>query len=73
MRITTRGRVTIPKQLRDRFGLHKNVNVEFIDDGDCVRMVKTESYAERLDRLRGIVTLDPDQTVDDYIEGIRGR
>ena len=30
MKISERGQLTIPKELRDRFGLHKDVEVEFI-------------------------------------------
>lgn len=73
MKIGERGQVTIPKKLRDKFGLHKNVEVEFIDDGDSILMVKAKTYAERLDELRGTISLEPGQSVDDYIEEIRGR
>ena len=68
--IGERGQVTIPKKLRERFGLHKNVEVEFIEEDRSIRIVKAKSP---FDKLRGIITLEPGQTVDDYIEEIRGR
>ncbi len=39
MRVSGRGQVTIPKPLRDRFGLHPDVEVEFTpaDDGLLIR------------------------------------
>ena len=39
MRISQRGQVTIPKKLRDRFGMHHNVEVEVVptEDGLLIR------------------------------------
>ncbi len=39
MRISQRGQVTIPKKLRDRFGLHPNIEVEVVptEDGLLIR------------------------------------
>jgi AbrB family looped-hinge helix DNA binding protein len=73
VKIGERGQVTIPKKLRVRFGLHKNVDVEFIDEGDSIRIVKAKTFAERLDQLRGTVKLKYANSVDEYIEEIRGR
>ena len=73
MKIGERGQVTIPKKLRVRFGLHKNVDVEFIDEGDSIRIVKAKTGESPFAKLRGIIKLEPGQSVDDYIEEIRGR
>jgi len=40
MKISERGQITIPKTLRDRFGLQMNVEVEFIPTEDGVLMQK---------------------------------
>lgn len=43
MRITSKGQVTIPQDVRERTGLLPNTDVEFIVEGDNVRIVKTTS------------------------------
>ena len=40
MRITSKGRVTIPQDIRERAGLLPNTDVEFVLDGDRVVLVK---------------------------------
>ena len=40
MRITSKGQVTIPQEIRQRMGLLPNTEVEFIVDGDLVMLVK---------------------------------
>jgi len=40
MRITSNGQVTIPKTIRDQLGLLPHTEVEFVLDGDGVRLVK---------------------------------
>lgn len=41
MRITSKGQVTIPQDIRERSGLLPNTEVEFVLDGDLVFLVKT--------------------------------
>ena len=63
MRITTKGQVTIPIELRERFGLLPNTEVEFVVDGETVRLVavpttRGESRGQRAIRaLRGSATV----------------
>jgi AbrB family looped-hinge helix DNA binding protein len=45
MRMTTRGRVTIPKYLRDQFGLGPGAEVEFWRQGKTIFMRKAGSTA----------------------------
>lgn len=52
MRITTKGQVTIPIDIREKLGLLPNTEVEFELDGDTVRIVKRR---ERQTRGRGLV------------------
>jgi antitoxin PrlF len=60
MRITSKGQVTIPRELRDRFGLGPGVEVEVVDgeDGALVRPFAprdrgTELVARLRDRADG--------------------
>jgi len=42
MRITSKGQVTIPQAVRERTGLLPNTDVDFVVDGDDVRIVKAQ-------------------------------
>ena len=63
MRITSKGQVTIPQNIREQAGLLPYTEVEFVLDGDGVRIVKAEDreVARRgsivLRRLRGSATV----------------
>jgi AbrB family looped-hinge helix DNA binding protein len=43
MRITSKGQVTIPIAIREQLGLLPETEVEFVVDGDSVRIVKADS------------------------------
>ena len=47
MRITSKGQVTIPQDIRERAGLLPNTEVEFILDGDLVFLVKSAEASTR--------------------------
>ena len=59
MKITSKGQVTIPQELRERFGLLPNTEVEFVPsaDGRELRLVKSAKSSGRgrtlVERLRG--------------------
>lgn len=72
MKISKSGQITIPKELRDKYGLHKGVDVDFIDDGTGLRVVKRGDGASRVDSIRGVIKLKHARSVDEYIEEIRG-
>ena len=38
MNITVKGQVTIPQALRERYGLIPGTEVEFVADGECLRI-----------------------------------
>lgn len=40
MQITSKGQVTIPQRIRERFGFLPNTEVEFVVEGDQVRLIK---------------------------------
>ena len=69
MRITSNGQVTIPKPIRDKLGLLPHTEVEFVLDGDSVRLVKIETSkgegrgarAVRLLRAGGPIGMSTDE------------
>lgn len=71
MHISERGQITIPKKLRQRYGLTKDVEVEItpIDDGLLIR--KRTRGNHPVDELIGILK-NPDST-DRYMDEIRGK
>jgi len=74
MRISKQGRITIPKHLRERLGLHRNVEVEISPTEDGLLLRKRAVHP--VDRVAGILdaaALGDGVSVDDYIEEIRGR
>ncbi len=55
MRITTKGQVTIPQEIRDELGLLPNTEVTFdIVDGEA-RLRKADRIGKRLSRGDGVV------------------
>ena len=70
-KVGERGQVTIPKVLRDRYGLKKGTEVEFVDEGGRLAVRRGNSVREAVARLRGTVKLDV--PVDEFIEELRGR
>jgi AbrB family looped-hinge helix DNA binding protein len=57
MRLTAKGQVTIPIEIRERLGLHPGSVVEFSVDGDAVRITRAPEAEGRgrtlVARLRG--------------------
>ena len=76
MRISERGQITIPKHLRERFGMNHNVEVE-ITPTDKGLLIQKRVVAEHpVDRVYGILgkdALGEGVSVDDYIREVRGR
>ncbi len=61
MRITSRGQVTIPVEIRERLGLLPDTEVRFEVEGNAVRILRDEKAAggrgqRLLDRMRGRAT-----------------
>ena len=75
MRITSKGQVTIPIEIRERFGFLPHTEVEFVIEGDQVVVRKAEStgesFADRLIRhMSGAGT--GDMTTDEIMTLTRG-
>lgn len=63
MRITSKGQVTIPQHIRERFQLLPHTEVEFEIEGNAVRLrrarQKVQARGQRaIDMLRGKATAD---------------
>ncbi|MDE0137667.1 MAG: AbrB/MazE/SpoVT family DNA-binding domain-containing protein [bacterium] len=71
MRISERGQITIPKRLRERFGLNHNVEVELTPTEGGLLIHKRSAARHPVEQVYAI--LDSSQDTDDYIEEIRGR
>lgn len=86
MRVTTKGQVTIPKDVRDKLGIVPGDEVGFREDGEVFILEKAnepagETPGERMVRLlaefgqrmrREGKIVDPDMTTDEYMELMRG-
>jgi AbrB family looped-hinge helix DNA binding protein len=76
MRISERGQITIPKALRNRFGLPPGAEVDLIPTEQGLIIRKRTAAEHPVDRMSGILGADAlgkGVSVDEYIEEIRGR
>ena len=71
MRISEQGQVTIPKPLRDHFGMNPNVEVEITPTENGLLIRKRAVARHPVDRIYGILARGG--STDDYVEEIRGR
>jgi antitoxin PrlF len=76
-KMTSKGQVTIPKRVRDHFGLKAGSEVEFAvgRDGELVvkaakQHSKKEPPESRFDAIRG--TLNLGMTTDEFMRFLRG-
>ncbi len=71
MKISDRGQITIPKVLRKRFGLYKDIEIEFIPVKQGLLIQKRSRGKHPVDSVFGILKRPSD--TDRYIEEVRGR
>jgi len=71
MKIGERGQVTIPREIRYKYGLLPNTEVEFVPQETGVVLRKITRRADPIDKVYGI--LGKHENTDDIIEAIRGR
>jgi AbrB family looped-hinge helix DNA binding protein len=60
MRVTTKGQVTIPQEIREKLGITPATEVDFIEENDRVYMVKKKGVMNKKRKfreLRGIATV----------------
>lgn len=79
MRVTTKGQVTIPQEVREKLGIFPGTEVEFILRGDSARIVKKTKDAGKMTRGERIVsrivgkgTANLDLTTDQIMALTRG-
>ena len=57
MKITTKGQVTIPMELRNKFGLLPNTHVEFVPERGGLKLVKSKKLSGKgralVEHMRG--------------------
>ena len=74
MRLNSKGQVTIPARLRERHGLHEGDEVDVIEDGDALRIVRSATGPTRgarlVRRIRGRATTT--MTTDQLLGLLRG-
>ncbi len=74
MRINSKGQVTIPAPLRERYGLHEGDEVDVVEDGNALRVVRVEASQTRgqrlVGRMRGRATTP--MSTDQLMELLRG-
>jgi AbrB family looped-hinge helix DNA binding protein len=71
MKIGERGQITIPKKLRDKYGLLPNIEIEFVPENAGVRLQKRARHTSPVKAVFGI--LNKHRKTDEHIEAIRGR
>ena len=73
MRITRKGQITVPKSLRDRFGITTETDLEFLVEGSKLVLAKSAPETA-VQAVRGSVKHLPfGRDVDEYLSGTRGR
>jgi AbrB family looped-hinge helix DNA binding protein len=71
LKIGERGQVTIPKNIREKYGLMPYIEVEFVPEETGVLIKKKSLKSSPVEQIYGI--LKKNSHTDDYIEAIRGR
>jgi len=81
MRVTSKGQVTIPKEIRDRLGIGAGSEVDFVATEDGVQLVAVNqnvspeeserTFRDHVRRLAGTLDLGG-MTTDEYMEWLRG-
>ena len=74
MRVTTKGQVTIPIEIRERLNIRPGAEVEFVLEGDAIKVIPTKRITRHgmrvVDRLRGKATVK--MTTDEILALTRG-
>jgi AbrB family looped-hinge helix DNA binding protein len=74
MRLNRKGQVTIPAALRKRHGLHEGDELDVVEDGETLRIVRAEASSTRgqrlVRRMRGRATAT--MSTDELLGLLRG-
>ena len=71
-RVTSRGRITIPNQVRERLGLRPGDEVAFVESAQGWH-IRKEATGPRFDRYRGHLQHLRGRHPDELVEEMRGR
>jgi AbrB family looped-hinge helix DNA binding protein len=77
MRLNSKGQVTIPAEIREKYGLREGDEVDVVEVGDTLQIVRHEPGLTRghraARRLRGTATTSvKNMTTDELMELLRG-
>lgn len=74
MLLNSKGQVTIPARLRERHGLHQGDEVDVIEDGEALRIVRLEASPTRGQRMvrHMRATATTGKSTDELLELLRG-
>ena len=67
-KITRKGQITIPENIRESFGLLPGCDVEFIVEKGKV-VIRREVKSGKLDKWQGVIDLEAE--VDEFVESLR--
>ena len=70
--VTSKGQVTIPKELRDRFGIEPGTQVDFAASEDGIRLRKVVDRGKQRRVLGRLKTELEGRAVTDLLEELRG-
>jgi AbrB family looped-hinge helix DNA binding protein len=71
-RVTSKGQVTIPKELRDKFGIEPGVQVDFVAATDGIRLRKVVDRSKRRGVFGCLKKELAGHSVTDLLDELRG-
>jgi len=75
MRITSKGQITIPQEFRERFGFLPHTEVEFMEEGGALRLVRKKDASGRGSVILGHMRQHPgttERSTDQILNMTRG-
>jgi AbrB family looped-hinge helix DNA binding protein len=73
MRVTTKGQVTIPQEIREKLGITPAVEIDFLEEKNRIYLVKREGQTKKsfkFGKLRGVANVK--MTTDEIMALTRG-
>jgi antitoxin PrlF len=70
MKVTTKGQVTIPRHIRDEFGILPNSEVEFKVENQRVYIERKSGVESKFKQLKGVATVK--MSTDEIMQLTRG-